>query len=157
MGLTAVTASLCLYYSIRSGFVKATGPERFIRSDDAVSCRFMSNLYILYKISQNRPVQTIQRAIRRFLQQFEVFSYNIDTQREKQVKLPFSRRAAGASCGAFSDGLEFFRTAGSSRKKRGFSRLFVQPAVQRLNFRHSSKIVDNSSNFSSFFLFFLVI
>ena len=31
MGLTAVTASLCLYYSIRSGFVKATGLERFIR------------------------------------------------------------------------------------------------------------------------------
>ena len=113
MGLTAVTASLCLYYSIRSGFVKATGPGRFIQSDDTVSCRFMSNLYILYKISQSRAVQTIQRAIRRFLQQFEIFSYNIDTQREKQVKLPLGRRAAGASCGAFTDGLEFFRIAGS--------------------------------------------
>ena len=96
MGLTAVTASLCLYYSIRSGFVKATGPGRFIQSGDTVFCRFMSNLYILYKISQSRAVQTIQRAIRRFLQQFEIFSYNIDTQREKQVKLPFGRRAAGA-------------------------------------------------------------
>ena len=113
MGLTAVTASLCLYYSIRSGFVKATEPGRFIRSDDTVSCRFMSNLFILYKISESRAVQTVQRAIRRFLQQFEVFSHNIDTQCEKQVKLPFIRRAAGASCGAFTDGLEFFRLTGS--------------------------------------------
>ena len=96
MGLTAVAASLCLYYSIRSGFVKATGPGRFIQSDDAVSCRFMSNLFILYKISENRAVQTVQHAIRHFLQQFEVFSHNIDTQCEKQVKLPFSQRAAGA-------------------------------------------------------------
>ena len=96
MGLTAVAASLCLYYSIRSGFVKATGPERFIRSGDVVFCRFMSNLYNLYKISQSRAVQTIQRAIRRFLQQFEIFSHNIDTQCEKQVKLPLGRRAAGA-------------------------------------------------------------
>ena len=83
-------------HSIRSGFVKAAGPGRFIRSDDTVSCRFMSNLFILYKISQNRAVQTVQRAIRRFLQQFEVFSHNIDTQCEKQVKLPLGRRAAGA-------------------------------------------------------------
>ena len=83
-------------YSIRSGFVKATGPGRFIRPCDAVFCRFMSNLFILYKISESRAVQTVQRAIRRFLQQFEVFSHNIDTQCEKQVKLPSSRRAAGA-------------------------------------------------------------
>ena len=96
MGLTAVTASLCLYYSIRSSFVKATGPERFIRSGNTVSCRFMSNLFILYKISQSRAIQTVQRTIRRFLQQFEVFSHNIDTQCEKQVKLPLGRRAAGA-------------------------------------------------------------
>ena len=109
MGLTAVAASLCLYYSIRSGFVKATEPGRFIQSGDTVSCRFMSNLFILYKISERSAVQTVQRAIRHFLQQFEVFSHNIDTQCEKQVKLPFSRRAAGASCGAFSDGLEVFR------------------------------------------------
>lgn len=81
---------------MRPDFIKATGPERFIRSGDAVFCRFMSNLYILYKISQSRAVQTIQRAIRRFLQQFEIFSYNIDTQCEKQVKLPLGRRAAGA-------------------------------------------------------------
>lgn len=113
MGLTAVAASLYLYNSIRSCFVKATGPGRFIRSGDAVSCRFMSNLFILYKISQKSAVQTIRRAIRRFLQQFEVFSHNIDTQCEKQVKLPFSRGAAGTSCGAFADGLEFFRLTGS--------------------------------------------
>lgn len=117
----------------------------------------MSNLYILYKISQSRAVQTIQRAIRRFLQQFEIFSYNIDTQREKQVKLPLGRRAAGASCGAFSDCLEFFRLTESGREKKDFSRPFVQPAVQRLDFRHSSKIMDNPSNFSSFFLFFRMI
>ena len=117
----------------------------------------MSNLFILYKISQGRAVQTVQRVIRRFLQQFEVFSHNIDTQCEKQVKQSFSRRAAGASCGAFADGLEFFRIAGSSRKKRDFPRLFVQPAVPRLDFRRSSKNMDNSSNFSSFFLFFRMI
>ena len=144
-------------YSIRSDFIKAAGPGRFIRPCDAAFCRFMSNLYILYKISQSRAVQTVQRAIRCFLQQFEAFSHNIDTQCEKQVKLPSSRRAAVASCGVFTDALEFFRIARSSRKKRDFPRLFVQPAVPRLDFRRSSKIMDNPSNFSSFFLFFRMI
>ncbi len=144
-------------HSIRSDFVKVARPGRFIRSGNAAFCRFMSNLFILYKISQSRAVQTVQRAIRRFLQQFEVFPHNIDTQCEKQVKRPPSRGAAGASCGAFTDGLEFFRIAGSSRKKRDFPRLFVQPAVPRLDFRRSSKIMDNPSNFSSFFLFFRMI
>ena len=48
------------------------------------------------RLTSLRGVVISLSCFRRFLQQFEIFSYNIDTQREKQVKLPLGRRAAGA-------------------------------------------------------------
>ena len=95
MGLTAVTASLCLYYSIRSGFVKATGPGRFIQSGDTVSvvsCRICSFYIKFQKAEQFKP----------YSMPFDVFYSNLKYSRTiltRSVKNRLSCRSAGGRPG----------------------------------------------------------
>ena len=115
-----------------------------------VSCRICSFYIKSHKAEPFKP----------YSMPFDTFYSNLKyshTILTRSVKNRLNCVGLEGSWGAFSDGLEFFRIAGSSRKKRDFPRLFVQPAVQRLDFRRSSKNMDNSSNFSSFFLFFRMI
>ena len=115
-----------------------------------VSCRICSFYIKFHRRAQFKPYSV----------PFDVFYSNFKyshTILTRSVKNRLNCVGLEGSWGAFSDGLEFFRIAGSSRKKRDFPRLFVQPAVPRLDFRRSSKNMDNPSNFSSFFLFFRMI
>ena len=115
-----------------------------------VSCRICSFYIKFHKIDQFKPYSV----------PFDVFYSNLKYSRTiltRSVKNRLNCVGPEGDRGAFADGLEFFRIAGSSRKKRDFPRLFVQPAVPRLDFRRSSKNMDNPSNFSSFFLFFRMI